>query len=323
MQAPDKPFDKEKEVIKPLTEWLWKEISEISEFLKWNELGEKDYIKEYEKIKTKIDTLDKDIKDYAILINKNKQSFTDEEWNNIVDLTERFKNIKKMFSNSIISPEKFKEKLENEKIIDLWSIPIKSSWDDIPLTPDKLMQLKPEKLLAKTGDNVLYYKITLDWTPMILRYNSKKDWDEIALYKNFTLPDNYKNDDIRRFIISVERQWAFQDIEMQDSKSVSNIWMVASWLVTSAWLTAWWVAGLWATTWVVWWASTWLAGVTWIFSNPIWWAVGLWAAWWVVIWGVVAAATDLDYTSEDYNQDFSWEIGKLNSSIWKTNYIKK
>jgi hypothetical protein len=41
---------------------------------------------------------------------------------------------------------------------------------------------------------------------MILRYNKDSGGDEIALYKNFELPDNYNKDDIKRFIIMVERQ---------------------------------------------------------------------------------------------------------------------
>jgi hypothetical protein len=76
----------------------------------------------------------------------------------------------------------------------------------------------------------------------------------------------------------VERQWKFQDVEMEWSKGIGNIW---HWVLNNSNVP--WYKRIWALAW------------------PI-------AIWWVTI---ITSLRDLDYTTNDYKQDFGNEIDAL------------
>ena len=306
--------------------------------LKSFELNENEYKTEYDKMKWILENSEKTIKTFAKKLQDHSSELTLVQFDSAVSLINNFNSLLDEFYTNILLPQAYneekikkeKEKAEQEKNkkideenktkeeeqeknkpIDLWNLSPRSSFKDIPLTTEELMQLKPEQLIAKTKGWVEYYKVKYNWNTTLLRFNSKDNSDEIALYENVNLDSNASKDDFKRFIIMVERQWKFQEVEMEDSKGISNVWMVASWLATSAWLTAWTMAWLWATTWLVWWATTWLAWAWAALITPPGWIAWLWALWGVVIWWVVASATDLDYTTADYKQDFGNEINAL------------
>jgi len=310
---------------------LKNQTKEISDFLKWKELSSQEYKNEYGNIQQKLNDIRAKVNKIVTFFNEQREKWdvSMQQANSIQALLPSFKELRTSFE-SLIKPDDFDKKLnikkEELKPIELWNLSPRSTFSDISLNPEELTKLKPEKLLAKTSDWIEYYQITYDGQTTILRYNPNSSWDEVALYVNVNI--NWLNkDDIKRLIINAERQW-FQDVEMDGTASVRNIWVMATWAVTwaTAWLWAlkWWAAIWWKITFLkslpliwkaAWFLGTWIAAVGWT-ALTIKWAVVAWA--WVIIWWTVASMTDLDYTSEDYKNDFWGELEKL--KVIRSNY---
>lgn len=306
---------------------LKNKTNEISDFLKWKELSSVEYRKEHEAIEKKLNDIRAKVNEIVAFFNvqRDKWDVSMQQANAIQALLPSFRELKTSF-DWLIKPSDFDKKLDELKPIDLWNLSPRSTFSDISLEPEELSKLKPEKLLAKTSDWIEYYQINYDGQTTILRYNPNDTWDEVALYVGVNI--NWLNkDDIKRVIINAERQW-FQDVEMDGTASVRNIWVMASWVV--AWATT--LTTVWAWSYlsstaastaaaavtkipliwkIAWGLAAWITAVWSIAAIKIIWA-------WAVVWWVAASMTDLDYTSEDYKSDFWSELEKL--KVTKANY---
>lgn len=313
---------------------LKNKTNEISDFLKWKELSSVEYRKEHEAIEKKLNDIRAKVNEIVAFFNvqRDKWDVSMQQANAIQALLPSFRELKTSF-DWLIKPSDFDKKLDELKPIDLWNLSPRSWFDDIELDMEEFVQLKPERLLARTSNWIEYYQITYKNQTTILRYNSNDPWDEVALYVNVYL--DLKNADKNSIWNLIKRaesnsNW-FQDVEINWTASVRNIWVMSSWAI--AWATAW----LWAlkSSAAVWWTITWLSRIPLAAKLPIgmlskisllwkWvaaiasvkWAVVIWA--WVIIWWVAASMTDLDYTSEDYKSDFWSELEKL--KVTKANY---
>jgi hypothetical protein len=175
------------------------------------------YESEYKKIEWKIIWLEKKLQSIETIYNTNHnlESFTPQELSLLASFISNFNLLLNNFYNNLPNPIQFKTKIEHNTPIQLWDIEDNSSTSlDISLSSDELSQLSPDRLLWESKNWIKYFLINFKWKDTIMKYNAKKDSDEVWLYIWVEITWNETHQELIRIIENAERQW-FKDIEIQ------------------------------------------------------------------------------------------------------------
>lgn len=193
----------------------FKTLSESNK-LDFSWLSLKDYKTKYEGIKSSIATYQNELKE--ILNNydslnpgiKAKFNFITNECNSLVN----------RFHETVKKPEE----LEGKSI--LLDIEPNSWYSDIKLSKESIINIKEIEYLAEIGKEkkslwIIYYKVKIDDKYYILRINNYKNSDEVALYG--INKEGMNSNDLVRIIPLAEQSLAFQDIEIEGSRSFNSL----------------------------------------------------------------------------------------------------